>query len=985
MSRFIGSSLALFSFLVSNASEATTLEDIKAQLQSTPYMIEKPADNDNIFAKYCIGNPNSADIPQPNYSDALVIAAAKKLTESKETANARLAEMAQQGFTSSIKEIKEQLQTIIKNSKDKNLVSNAEDLLKEVSQPNIKSVSPAAAASYKAMAQIVLGQLKKEMQGLAPALNSELKGIDVVAFTKLAVDLNKYVKAEVKGVDMKVFAANFAKVYAAIKKNVKPVDYIQAKELAAKVIAWKPVGNESDENLGYAQDVALQLVAVLNKGVPVGNALESVNYYISDVQYYLVQLKAAGFAPTDIEEVVAGFSTENDKVALQSLQKGAEELKALLTDLQNNKDDIAYTAESLVNGIESNIEGGSIKIFDATSEKWAIDFIVQTKSFQSDNILTNAQAVVDYLNQKTSGGNTNAFNTSDSLVYSLEQMSTLSQGLKDTVAAIKLELTKQQTEYILSSVNLANNELQQATELTEDLFYKVSDLEYSLSQGVAVSEETKALITSFNQLIDNSRAVSQIASYMSAVVEEAKQADHFYFYGGVRRLYKLSETLPAEAVKAGANKEAHWFITQLCGEFRDRATMIEAKLKWVQNMNILSKSQEKVIDPATLAQAKNVWMRITARAYYPYIGVAAQVWEARRASQERYIQIGNISDIDNPVAGLTVCETKYVFEKYVAEGKDFDNLETYDKNYESYKTACPTADLTDYYDFRGDSNFKHYSPESNGMIWHATSLARGCTSAIKANKGIYTDDDCKNYFERPFATRYNAARAGLAAWLFRDDKHAGTFSSQGQMVAIYPHKQPALAPFSFGFSETSTDGSLFDYNPNWLGVPNAWNSPDIGFNGFTGMGTDQADQERAYVLIRDAVDRHTDWYSSGYNDGNGTSKNQAYSPFVASSYVMQSSDGFTSCGTTVQCPPDGLKRWMFVFRIKAKNWYTPARIQNNEPIDFDKMWFDETSFGVSGLADSEHAWDRLGTAQEEEFDSILYLVNVEYSDEGDGH
>ncbi|MCC6137977.1 MAG: hypothetical protein IT287_05050, partial [Bdellovibrionaceae bacterium] len=65
--------------------------------------------------------------------------------------------------------------------------------------------------------------------------------------------------------------------------------------------------------------------------------------------------------------------------------------------------------------------------------------------------------------------------------------------------------------------------------------------------------------------------------------------------------------------------------------------------------------------------------------------------------------------------------------------------------------------------------------------------------------------------------------------------------------------------------------------------------------------------------------------------------------------------------------------------IKAQNWYTPARIQNNEPLDFDKMWFDETSFGVSGLADSEHAWDRLGTAQEEEFDSILYLVNV-----GDG-
>ena len=67
---------------------------------------------------------------------------------------------------------------------------------------------------------------------------------------------------------------------------------------------------------------------------------------------------------------------------------------------------------------------------------------------------------------------------------------------------------------------------------------------------------------------------------------------------------------------------------------------------------------------------------------------------------------------------------------------------------------------------------------------------------------------------------------------------------------------------------------------------------------------------------------------------------------------------------------------MFVFRVKAKNWYTPERVANNEKINFDKMWFDETSFGDSGLANSEKAWDKLGTASEDELDSILYLVNV---------
>jgi hypothetical protein len=359
------------------------------------------------------------------------------------------------------------------------------------------------------------------------------------------------------------------------------------------------------------------------------------------------------------------------------------------------------------------------------------------------------------------------------------------------------------------------------------------------------------------------------------------------------------------------------------------------------------------------------------------------LWSARKAAQADFITVGSRDNIDNPVQGTTVCETKYIFAKYIAAGREFDSIEAFNNGYESYKADCPEADVTDYYDFRGDSNFKHYSPESNGMIWYATTLASACESMTKSKgKPGYTDADCANYFTKPFQYRYNAARAGLATWLFRDNQYAETFGSSGSMVAIYPHTQPELAPFSFGFTHTSTDGALFAYDPNWLSIPGAWNSSDIGFNEFTGLGTDNADYDSAYERIRAAVDRHTDWYSSGYNDRVGGVKDQAYSPFVASSYEMSASNSFTTCGITVSCPPDGLKRWMFVFRIKAQNWYTPARLANNEKVDFDKMWFDETSFGDSGLANSEKAWDRLGTAQEGELDSILYLINV--PDDGGG-
>ena len=91
---------------------------------------------------------------------------------------------------------------------------------------------------------------------------------------------------------------------------------------------------------------------------------------------------------------------------------------------------------------------------------------------------------------------------------------------------------------------------------------------------------------------------------------------------------------------------------------------------------------------------------------------------------------------------------------------------------------------------------------------------------------------------------------------------------------------------------------------------------------------------------------------------------QAYSPFVASSYEMSESNSFVNCGITVPCTPehDDRKQWMFIFRIKKDNWYTTQRLAAGEKIDFSRMWFDETAFGTTGLADSEKAWDRLGTA-----------------------
>ncbi len=322
------------------------------------------------------------------------------------------------------------------------------------------------------------------------------------------------------------------------------------------------------------------------------------------------------------------------------------------------------------------------------------------------------------------------------------------------------------------------------------------------------------------------------------------------------------------------------------------------------------------------------------------------------------------------------------------------------------KGWCTQADVDDYYDFRGDSNFKPNSPESNGMIWYTLYVTSKCknpmealppSDANRASPTLVDSETCQNYFRKPFQTRWSAAKAGLGAWMLYSEDYAKQFASDdSQQIVIYPHKfigAESYRPFSYSFIQGGEPLNQYVVGD----LLSAFRMKDLAFNGYTNLGkldaSREVKKELVYTRLRDAVNRHTNWYASGWDDRMNDEKSfrqQAYSPFVASSYEMSKSDGFTACGPTVPCPPDGFKHWMFVFRVKGSNWYTPDRLGkgDGEPIDFERMWFDETSFGTTGLAKEERAWDRLGTALEDELQggAILYLHNIassgEVSDDG---
>jgi hypothetical protein len=460
----------------------------------------------------------------------------------------------------------------------------------------------------------------------------------------------------------------------------------------------------------------------------------------------------------------------------------------------------------------------------------------------------------------------------------------------------------------------------------------------------------------------------------------------YYFYSGPAFLYKVKTgstknadgTTTATYAPAPASAKdsqgravkpmANAFLTILCGEFRDRPSLIKAKVDWVKNIQKLPTTAQAPIKPGV-----DLWQQVSAQSYGPYTTYSRALWSARQQANGG----ANSAPLNasKPVEGTKVCEVRFIFNE-IAKGASFTGLPAYNQAYSAYEgTAgnCTADDKSDYYDFRGDSNFKPNSPESNAMIWYSQTISAQCstTSTPKAGKKV----DCADYFSHPFASRWNAARAGLGAWLLHADDSEAIFGNSGSKVTVIPDTNGASAPFHFDVGQGPTTTLL----PGLAGTDfftKSTSPDDLGFNTVMKLGTAQADVQKAYQRLSDSVNRHTDWYAAAYNDGVNPEKTQAYSPFVASSYEMSASNEFTQQGVTVGGASDGFKQWMFVFRIKGDKWYNSATAAAGKTVDFDRNWFDETSLGTNGLAKSEHAWDRVGTALEGEMDAILYLHNI---------
>src|SRR5688572_1955526 len=77
--------------------------------------------------------------------------------------------------------------------------------------------------------------------------------------------------------------------------------------------------------------------------------------------------------------------------------------------------------------------------------------------------------------------------------------------------------------------------------------------------------------------------------------------------------------------KVRGQSDVERFLVQLCGEYRDRPSMIDAKLKWLGSMSAPLPKKQGPIDPD-----QELWPQVTAFSYGPWLELSNALWLAKR-------------------------------------------------------------------------------------------------------------------------------------------------------------------------------------------------------------------------------------------------------------------------------------------------------------------------------------------------------------------
>ncbi len=403
------------------------------------------------------------------------------------------------------------------------------------------------------------------------------------------------------------------------------------------------------------------------------------------------------------------------------------------------------------------------------------------------------------------------------------------------------------------------------------------------------------------------------------------------------------------------------FLRYLCGEFKDNPGEIGAKLEWINHMHWLE-------DAPSSETSDELWTQVNKNTYN-----ALLVYSAERT---RAIQMASSGKIQVPlrqrtfVPPMSICETKMAISRIQSDLSY--NFDTYEEDLASFgQEHCKPEDHNYVYIYRGDSNLKPNSGESNAMIWISQFISNVCDFATLSSKSRFVSNQlCETYHQSPVQFRKRMARYTLATWLLYDKSHIVSFGDHGsqQIENIFDYTMPSFPVSLLINGQNSIIASQFR---------DMINVSDFGLTSLREEA--QGQTEEVLWRLKNAIDRHDDWYLSGFSAPT-LNRKQAFSPFVAASTDIAASDFFTSPGFTLQTdlnPSYCVKHFMFVYKVaKTKVRSYDDLSQGGASIDFSQDWLDSPTLGSSAFGGREMSVVRMAAPNPGEYEAILNLSSL---------
>lgn len=416
------------------------------------------------------------------------------------------------------------------------------------------------------------------------------------------------------------------------------------------------------------------------------------------------------------------------------------------------------------------------------------------------------------------------------------------------------------------------------------------------------------------------------------------------------------------------------FVSAVCAVYRDDPESRRSRLKALSQIYQVPDAGRQFFNPA-----ESLWRQLTGNGYRGLISLSKNLSDFRASALGFGPGVMPGTWVSNPAPPLSVCELRFIFEKYLAAQRRLENkaeLPGYEAELADYAGLhCTEQDRESVYLFRGDSGIVPTMYEARTMnLTQSGSIKNG-----------------PDYAKAPAQIRRNGTLA-IARALFFYPPSIDEYMAKIENPVIFTESglTEKIAPFyTLNGASAASDEELRklflnskDQVPRGSSVttdfiwdPKFQSASDLGLSETFKSQTIEG-RRLEWQRLSVVLNRHIGYYSTKLISPSADFYTDRVSPWLSTTAYPHQSVKFTQKGYNREQEIEPGLHWLTVFRVKKKTLFSATDLIAGKNPDLTRDWLNEQSFSSDYRAARELAWDRLGSPSPDEIDSVLLLNRI---------